>query len=94
MQAERIESMSEKMKQVLRKTPLFANLTDTEMAALTGRVSNRCFERGTFLSEGDPCTGLFLVSSGKVRIFKLSPAGREQVLAVEGQGLFRRASGL
>jgi CRP/FNR family transcriptional regulator, cyclic AMP receptor protein len=37
-------------------------------------------------SEGDPCTGLFLVASGKIRIFKLSPAGREQVLAVEGPG--------
>src|SRR5487761_466971 len=87
MQAERIESMSEKNETVLRKTPLFANLTDTEMAALAGRVSNRRFERGALLfSEGDPCTGLFLVALGKIRIFKLSPAGREQVLAVEGPG--------
>jgi len=87
MQAERIESMSEKNETVLRKTPLFANLTDTEMAALAGRVGNRRFERGALLfSEGDPCTGLFLVASGKIRIFKLSPAGREQVLAVEGPG--------
>ena len=87
MQAERIESMSEKNETVLRKTPLFANLTDTEMRALAGRVSNRRFERGALLfSEGDPCTGLFLVASGKIRIFKLSPAGREQVLAVEGPG--------
>ena len=79
--------MSEKNETVLRKTPLFANLTDTEMGALAGRVSNRRFERGALLfSEGDPCTGLFLVASGKIRIFKLSPAGREQVLAVEGPG--------
>lgn len=34
MQAERIESMSEKNETVLRKTPLFANLTDIEMGAL------------------------------------------------------------
>ncbi len=87
MQAERIESMSEKNETVLGKTPLFANLTDTEMAALAGRVSNRRFECGTLLfSEGDPCTGLFLVASGKIRIFKLSQTGREQVLAVEGPG--------
>jgi CRP/FNR family transcriptional regulator len=29
---------------------------------------------------------LYLVSAGKIRIFKLSPSGREQVLAVEGPG--------
>lgn len=37
-------------------------------------------------SEGDPCIGLFLIASGKIRIFKMSPNGREQVLAVEGPG--------
>ena len=37
-------------------------------------------------AEGDPCTGLYFVASGKVRIFKLSPSGREQILAVEGPG--------
>ena len=79
--------MNEVLETILRKTPLFASLTDKEMEALGGRVSKKCFERGTLLfSEGDPCRGLFLVASGKIRIFKLSPAGREQVLAVEGPG--------
>ena len=72
---------------MLQKTPLFASLTGAEMEALAGRVSNRRFERGALLfSEGDPCTGLFLVASGKVRIFTMSASGREQVLAVEGPG--------
>jgi CRP/FNR family transcriptional regulator len=79
--------VNEVVETILRKTPLFAGLTDKEMEALAGRVGNRRFERGALLfSEGDPCTGLFLVASGKIRIFKLSPAGREQVLAVEGPG--------
>jgi CRP/FNR family transcriptional regulator len=57
------------------------------MRALAGRVSNKRFDEGALLfSEGDSCTGLFLVASGRIRIFKLSPAGREQVLAVEGPG--------
>jgi len=57
------------------------------MRALRARVSSRRFERGELLfNEGDPCTGLFLVASGKIRIFKLSAAGREQVLAIEGPG--------
>ncbi|MBZ5694728.1 MAG: Crp/Fnr family transcriptional regulator [Acidobacteriia bacterium] len=72
---------------VLRRTPLFASLTEAEMRALAARASKRHFQRGELLfGEGDPCTGLFLVASGKIRIFKLSAAGREQVLAVEGPG--------
>jgi len=72
---------------VLRKTPLFAALSETEMHALCLRVSNRHFGRGELLfNEGDACAGLFLVASGRVRIFKMSAAGREQVLAMEGPG--------
>ena len=72
---------------VLRRTPLFAGLTESEMRALSARVSRKHFGRGESLfHEGDPCLGLFLVASGKIRIFKLSPSGREQVLAVEGPG--------
>ncbi len=79
--------MTEKVEMVLRKTPLFANLTEQEMRALAARVSKKHFQRGEQLfGEGDACTGLFLVATGKIRIFKLSPAGREQVLAVEGPG--------
>lgn len=73
--------------QILRKTPLFAALTKKEMEALVQRVSSRRCERGELLfSEGDLCIGLFLIASGKIRIFKMSPSGREQVLAVEGPG--------
>jgi CRP/FNR family transcriptional regulator len=79
--------MTENVETILPKTPLFANLTDTEMSALAVRVSSRHFDRGALLfNEGDSCMGLFLVATGKIHIFKLSPSGREQVLAVEGPG--------
>jgi CRP/FNR family cyclic AMP-dependent transcriptional regulator len=72
---------------ILRKTPLFASLTDVEMQALATRTSRKRFQKDEqLLAEGDPCSGLFLVATGKVRIFKLSPSGREQILAVEGPG--------
>ena len=41
--------MNEVVEKILRKTPLFASLTDKEMDALAGRVSNRRFERGALL---------------------------------------------
>ena len=72
---------------VLKKTPLFANLTEEELLALAARTSRRRFQKEESLfAEGDPCDGLFLVVSGKIRIFKLSASGREQVLAMEGPG--------
>ncbi|MGA8873355.1 MAG: Crp/Fnr family transcriptional regulator [Candidatus Acidiferrales bacterium] len=72
---------------VLRKTQLFTRLTESEMRTLCARVSKRHFGRGeTLFSEGDQCHGLFVVAVGRIRIFKLSPFGREQVLAVEGPG--------
>lgn len=57
------------------------------MKALAAHASRRHFKRGEqIFAEGDRCTGLFIVATGRVRIFKLSRAGREQVLAVEGPG--------
>ncbi len=79
--------MSDSTEAILRKTPLFASLTDEEMHALSARTARKRFQKEEQLfAEGDPCTGLYLVAAGKIRIFKLSPAGREQILAVEGPG--------
>ncbi len=78
---------SETIEAVLRKTQLFARLTETEMHTLCARVSKRHFGHGKALfGEGDPCHGLFVVATGKIRIFKSSSSGREQLLAVEGPG--------
>ena len=72
---------------LLRKTSLFSTLTDFELTALASRTTIRSCGPGEMLfSEGEPCAGLYIVAEGRVRIFKTSPSGREQVLAVEGPG--------
>src|SRR5215468_2453910 len=79
--------MNDRTEGVLRKTPLFAGLNEKEMRALVARVTQRPYQKNEQLfAEGDPCNGLYLVASGRVRIFKLSASGREQVLAIEGPG--------
>ena len=84
--SERKETLAD-AKAVLRRTALFATLTESEMESLAPRVRARRVERGELLfSEGDPCAGLFVVTRGRVRIFKASAEGREQVLAMEGPG--------
>lgn len=71
----------------LKAGSLFATLTDVEMEFLARRVRSRSVSAGELLfSEGDPCAGLFMIASGRVRIFKTSASGREQVLAIEGPG--------
>jgi len=35
---------------------------------------------------GERCRGLYVIASGRVRIYRTSPEGREQVLHVEGAG--------
>lgn len=54
---------------------------------LAARTVRKLFSAGELLfSEGEPCSGLHIVSRGKVRIFKTSVNGREQVLAVNVPG--------
>jgi CRP-like cAMP-binding protein len=72
---------------VLRKTPLFADLADNEMGYIADRAVSRRFSAGKMIfSEGDACPGLWVVESGKVKIFKSAASGREQVLTFEGPG--------
>ncbi len=74
-------------KQILKATPLFAALDDSELSSLAARCGMRQHGAGEVLfTEGEPCKGLYIVVSGRVRIFKTSPNGREQVLAIEGPG--------
>jgi CRP/FNR family transcriptional regulator len=72
---------------LLRKMALFADLEETELTYIVDRVVSRKFHPGEMIfSEGDPCPGLWVVESGKVKIFKSAASGREQVLTFEGPG--------
>lgn len=66
---------------------LFAGLSADELGLLAAHAVRRNFAQGQLLfSEGDTCRGLHIIATGKLRIFKSSAGGREQVLAVEGPG--------
>ena len=71
----------------LGKTPLLSSLSPTELQTLSNRTVRKLFSTGELLfSEGEPCNGLHIIARGKVRIFKTSMSGREQVLAVNVPG--------
>ncbi|HEY6490636.1 MAG TPA: Crp/Fnr family transcriptional regulator [Terracidiphilus sp.] len=71
----------------LKKTALLSGLSETELHSLAARTVRKLFSAGELLfSEGEPCTGLHCIAGGKIRIFKTSIGGREQVLAVNLPG--------
>ncbi|HEY1257441.1 MAG TPA: Crp/Fnr family transcriptional regulator [Terracidiphilus sp.] len=54
---------------------------------LAARTVRMLFGAGELLfSEGEPCNGLHIIAQGKVRLFKTSVNGREQVLSVNVSG--------
>jgi CRP-like cAMP-binding protein len=69
--------------EVLRKTPLFGTLSPEELARVAAVASLRRFSRREeIFREGDRAEGFFVVLSGKVKVFKLSAEGKEQVLHI------------
>jgi CRP-like cAMP-binding protein len=72
---------------ILRKTPYFAELSESCLSAIAGIVVQRSYRRGDFVfHEGDDCEGLYVVKSGRVRVYKVSSEGREQVLLTAETG--------
>lgn len=71
----------------LKKVALLADLAESELGFLASAALARHYKPGEMIfSEGDPCEGLYVIESGAVKIFKISPSGREQVLTIEGPG--------
>jgi CRP-like cAMP-binding protein len=71
----------------LEKTALLSSLSRTEIQSLAARTVRKHFTAGELLfSEDEPCHGLHIIARGKVRIFKTSVNGREQVLAMNQAG--------
>jgi CRP/FNR family transcriptional regulator len=72
---------------VLARAPIFAGLTGSELSFLAQRaVARNCSPGEMIFGEGDPCSGLYVVERGHIRIFKSSTTGREQVLSIDGPG--------
>ncbi len=82
MEKERIDLVD-----VLEKTALLSSLSRAEFQMPAARTVRKHLKSGELLfSEDEPCHGLHIIARGKVRIFKTSVNGREQVLAMNHAG--------
>lgn len=73
--------------QILSKLPLFSGLGNDALLEIVPYIHERAFSPGqVVILEGEPCQAVYFVAQGVVRTRRLSPEGREQVLAYLGPG--------
>ncbi|ETN87538.1 Crp/Fnr family transcriptional regulator [Thermus sp. NMX2.A1] len=72
----------------LKQVPLFRDLALEDLKALEHEARARRLKRGEVLFlEGEPVRSLFVVERGLIKVYKLDPEGRKQVvLHLEGPG--------
>lgn len=74
-------------KKILSMSLLFEGLPSDHLDELTDIAIEKTYSRGeTIFFEGDEGNGFYMVGEGKIKIFKLSPMGKEHILHIFGQG--------
>lgn len=76
-----------RIRDFLTNTPIFQGLPEPQINKLTRIVTEHSFSGGQVIfTEGDKADGFYIVVTGRVKIYKLSPEGKEQILHVFGPG--------
>ncbi|NBD33531.1 MAG: cyclic nucleotide-binding domain-containing protein [Cyanobacteria bacterium] len=71
----------EEVRSFLGQVRIFHGLPPEQLTALAKIAVLQSYQAGeTIFWQGDPPKGFFLVRSGKVKVFKMSPTGKEQIL--------------
>jgi len=68
---------------LLKKCPLFAGLKEEDLLKIRAiSVPKKMTKKEILFSEGEEAKGFYVLLVGKVKLFKLSPEGKEQILHV------------
>lgn len=68
---------------IIAGIPLFEGLSPKQCTALGAIAVRKYYSRGqNFFAEGDEGIGFYIVLSGKVKVFKLSSEGKEQIFHI------------
>lgn len=71
----------------LHSIPLFSGLTRDQQESLFSLSREMDVEKGEIIfQEGDPGNGFYIVAEGKIKVFKISFEGKEQILHIYGPG--------
>ena len=76
-----------RIREVIEASGLFQGLPVHEIDEIVAIVIEKKYGRGeTIFFEGDPGIGFYMVSEGRVKIFKMSMNGKEHILHIFGEG--------
>lgn len=68
---------------IVADIPLFHGLSPGQCAKLGAIALRKYYSKGQrFFSEGDDADGFYIILSGRVKVFKLSPEGKEQIFHI------------
>lgn len=74
---------------LLQQIPLFADLSQEQLTSLAVKLERRAYRKGqTILRQGEQGESLFVIVSGQVRIYMLSPDGHEVSVSICDRGDF------
>lgn len=75
------------MIEILASVPVFRGLPAEQLEGLTAISVDKTTRRGeSIFMEGDEGDGFYVLIAGRVKIFKISPEGKEQILHIFGPG--------
>jgi CRP/FNR family transcriptional regulator, dissimilatory nitrate respiration regulator len=82
-----LRSADSELISLLRQTSLFESLEDAYLLELVASGRRKRYEGDqTVFMQGDKATGLYVVLKGRVKVFKISPKGRQQTLMLMDPG--------
>ncbi|RPI77291.1 MAG: Crp/Fnr family transcriptional regulator [Desulfobacteraceae bacterium] len=71
----------------MKGVPLFQDLSQEQLLGLARIAEDRTYAREEkIFADGDPGIGFFVTLTGRVKIFKISPDGKEQILHLIAPG--------
>jgi CRP/FNR family transcriptional regulator len=72
---------------LLLSVPLYRRLPREERERLAAVTTARRFQKGEMIfSEGDAADAFLTIASGRVKVFKMTPAGKDVILEIFGSG--------
>ncbi len=71
---------------LLRTTPIFSRLSPADRQTIAALAEVREFGKGELIFEQDSPSAFYAIASGRVKIFKMMPNGKDVILEVFGPG--------
>jgi len=71
----------------IRENTLFTGLNDTQLEAFKDVVVISAYKKKEMVfMEGDECTGLYIIRTGRVKVVRSSSSGKEQIISILNPG--------